>query len=328
MPANQDNQELPDTTGQQIARQKEQELEEQRLQTDILGELLNHVEKGDHYIPWEKVTLPSKGVYYGGALPGGVLEVKPMGVDVDKMLTNQRLIQSGSLLNNIIEACTKMPPDFSVNKMLAGDWNFLLYYLRGITHGNEYEFTSECPHCKTKNIFNFDLNELQSTIKWADEKYPVEPMGVVLPKISQTFGKEVTALVRLVRVSDINKMAKGNSNEVLDPVRSGRARVRNRNRRKQTQIRNEQQDMQQVYDDNMKTQIVGIEIDGQQFKDDRRFQIIDNLHQKDSAAISAFIDEIAPGIDTSIEVTCQNPECAQDLSISLPWSEAFFRPDN
>lgn len=308
--------------------------QENKKQTDLLSELVDHV-SDDNYIPWEIVTLPSRGVYYGDKMPDGRLEVRPMGVDVDKLLTNQRLIESGSLPSRIVETCTRLPDDFSIREMLAGDFNFLLYYLRGITHGNFYEFTSECSYCKTKNVYEFDLSTLSETIQGPNNEYPEEPMEVLLPVLSRSFSKkhgsdiQVFAMVRLIRVDDIMKMARPGNDKIFDPINRGRARVRKKDKKKsKTQVQNAGLDTSKLYQDNMKRQIVGFKIGNEIYKDQRISDIIDQLHQQDAAIIRDFIDNISPNVDTSLEVTCQNEECNKDMTIMLPWSENFFRPNN
>ncbi|MBD3354087.1 MAG: hypothetical protein GF364_21575 [Candidatus Lokiarchaeota archaeon] len=321
---NDNMEELPETEAQKIFNKER----EDQVNSDLLSELVDHVSRGDNYIPWEPVTLPSQGIYYGDKIPYGRIEVKPMGVDVDKLLTNQRLIENGSLPSKIVEVCTRLPDDFSVREMLAGDFNFLLYYLRGITHGNSYEFISECPYCKTKNNYTFDLSNLQETVQVPNENYLEEPMEVHLPKLSESFGKSVNALVRLIRVDDIMKMSRPGNDKIFDPVSKGQARIRKKNNQNKTQVKNAGVDASKLYQDNMKRQIVALIINSEEYKDDRIFQIIDTLHQKDAAVIRDFIEEISPGVDTSLEVTCQNTECAKDTTIMLPWSENFFRSNN
>lgn len=316
---------LPDAV---IKNAEKMEAEEAgNTQLDLLDQLVKHVDQ-DHYIAWEKVQLPSKGVYYDGKIPDGYLEIKPMGVDVDKMLSNRRLAQSGELLNKILEACTRLPSNFSIREMLAGDFNFLMYYLRGITHGNSYEFTTDCPHCGTKNLYNFDLSKLSETIKWADPKHPTEPFDVKLPHISKTFGHEVVALVRMIRVDDIMKMSRPGNDEIFDPVKSGNIKLHKK--KKGTEIKNNVQDLSKIYDDNMKSQIVGFLIDGNEYKGpkDRAKidQFIDKLHQGDAVTIRDFLDEVSPMIDQTLDAVCSNPDCQEETTVTLPFNENFFRP--
>jgi len=292
---------------------------------DLFDQLIGHV-KND-YIPWEKVRLPSKGLYYGGLIPDGWLEVKPMGVDVDKMLTNQRLIANGELLNKVIEACARLPNEFNIRDMLSGDFNFLLYYLRGITHGPDYEFVADCPNCKTKNTFTFDLSNLNSTINWANEDYSEEPFEVELPILTKSFGKSVCALVRMIRVDDIMRMSRPGEDKIFDPVRRGRVSVRQKN--KKTIIRNDGQNLEKIYENNMKSQIVAISIDGQLYDDRVKLDtIIDSMHQRDTARIREFLDDVSPSIDTTLDVVCVNDDCKNEFNVNLPFNENFFRPNN
>lgn len=323
------NQELPDPV---IRNAEAAEAAKKEKDTgSALDKLLGHIQK-DEYIPWEKVQLPSKGLYYDGKIPDGWLRVKPMGVAVDKMLTNQRLIANGEILNKVLESCTELPDDFNIREMLSGDFNFLLYYLRGITHGPEYEFAADCPNCKSKNMFNFDLGELSSTVTWANEDYSEEPFEVELPMLTKTFGSSVKALVRMIRVDDVMKMASGGNDKIYDPVKRGRVSVRKKKEKNKTIIKNQGQDLERIYEDNMKSQIVGLVVDGQTFmigKDSAKIHnIIGSMHQRDAATIRQFLESVSPGIDTALDVVCENSECQQEFSVNLPFNENFFRPNS
>jgi hypothetical protein len=285
-------------------------------ESDALDNILS--QEDDYFMPWEDVVLPSKGVYYDNLMPDGIIKVKPMGIDVDKMMANQRIVASGELLNKIIEACVKLPDGMTVNDLLAGDQYFLLYYLRGITHGNDYEFVSDCPSCGTKSTYDYNLSDLSKTIKGPNPDYPVEPMEVELPYISEKTKSSVSAMVRLLRVKDMRDMVRGNV--VIDPIKKGKARSRGQSNGISKQSADD------IYTKNITTAVIGFKVDGKVFSDDRKDKLIEKLHQKDTVTIREFIDSITPGIDTSVDVTCQNNECNRDYSISLPFGENFFRP--
>lgn len=304
--------ELPEVVKENAAKFAQ----ENRPKQDALDELLS--KSDEYFMPWEVVELPSKGAYYEN-MPGGKIKVRPMGIDVDKMMANQRIVQSGELLNKIIEACVQLPDGMTVMDLLAGDQFFLLYYLRGITHGPDYEFVTDCPVCGTKSTYDYNLADLSKTIKGPNNDYLAEPMSVELPFISSKLGKKVEALVRLLRVRDISAMSKGNV-AVVDPLKKGVARSRGQNQPKASK-----QDADELYTKNISMTIVGFKVDGVEYKDSRKMQLIDKLHQRDSATIREFIDSVTPGIDTSVDVTCQNDECKKEYSISLPFGEGFFR---
>ena len=307
------NDELPDQVIENAAKMAKGE--QTQPKTDLFDELLG--KSDDYFMPWETVELPSKGQYYDN-MPNGTVRIRPMGIDVDKMMANQRIAQSGELLNKIIEACIQLPEGMSVQDLISGDQFFLLYYLRGITHGPEYEFVTDCPHCGTKSTYDYNLSDLSKTIKGPHPDYPVEPMSVELPFISGKLNKKIEAIVRLIRVKDISAMAKG-STVVIDPIKRGKARSRGQSNKII------KQDSEDLYTKNITMSIVGFRVDGIEFRDDRKLQLMDRLHQRDSSTIRAFVDSITPGIDTTVEVTCQNDECKKDYSISLPFGENFFR---
>ncbi len=133
-------------------------------------------------------------------------------------------------------------------------------------------------------------------------KYPDEPMPVLLPALTKTSGKEVMALIKLVRVRDIVAMSSTSFAVVWDPINKGRARAKGD-----------------------KKEIDGFSIDGVDFKDARKNELVNKLHQADAAAIRDFIEKVSPGIDTTLEVTCQNSDCGKEYAVQLPFGENFFR---
>jgi hypothetical protein len=303
---------LPDQVKENIANaSKSQDVDE-------FDKLLKNADS--YFLAWESVQLPSKGLFYDN-MPDGMIKIKPMGVDVDLMMANQRIVQSGELLNKIIEACVQLPSGMTVGDMLSGDQHFLLYYLRGITHGINYEFIVECPACGHKNTYEYNLSNLAKTIKGPNPDYITEPMCVKLPvlteKMGHVVGGDIEAMVRLVRVKDLTLM---NSNKGIDM--NDRMIARNKNDRQRAKIDNPSE----IYLNNMNLQIVGFRINGKDFTDHRKSMLISKLQQQDSATIKQFIDDISPGIDTTIEVTCQDTKCNNEYSISLPFGEKFFRP--
>ena len=315
-----DMQDLPDEVVQNIERAKAEEAPVQPDMDDF-DKLLKKADE-DYFLAWETVELPSKGVYYDGKIPGGKLKVRPMSIDVDKMMANQRIAQSGELLNKIVDACVEMPDGMTIYDFLAGDQFFLLYYLRGITHGSDYEFALECPHCGVTSTYEYDLTELSSTVKGPNPDCLEEPMAVQLPVLSEKMNQEIEALVRLVRVRDISAMNKSKDDDVFDPIRMGRARNKGNKQTKKSKSTN----ASDTYTSSMNMQIVGFRVNGTDFTDSRKNALISKLHQRDTATIRDFIDEVSPGIDTTIEVTCQNEDCGKDSSVPLPFSENFFRP--
>lgn len=270
------------------------------------NELLSSLLAVNDLRTWEDVMLPSMGAYYGGAIPNGVVQVKPMGMTEDKIFATQRLVASGQYMTQILQNCVKFPGDFDSDNLLAGDQVFLLYVLRGITHGNMYEFMLQCPNCDTASLQNFDLNEIAKTIKYADPSIGDEPFKVVLPYLSDSLGKEVWVRVRFARYADILTMQ--NRQRIRKKVSTGVKRS--------TEV---------VLDDSALDSMSMLVVS---FMDDTKDaimikQLLNRLHATDSSTIRTFLNDYSPAMDTTINGKCA--ECGSAFTTQLPITESFFR---
>lgn len=270
----------------------------------------------DQVFPWEEVVLPSEGYYYDNAMPGGRVQVRPMGIFADKILATQRLAQSGQSLDWLFRKCTKFPvQDWNPLNLLAGDRIFLLYYLRGITHGNMYEFIVRCTNeeCGQSHTSEYDLNQLQKTIIKPKYDLGTEPFRVVLPHMSKISKTEFWVKVRLLRGYDMQSMLTGK--KIFKKIQSTGRNV------DKNLIANSDVDTDQTLEDNLNMLIV----DAMGSKDKIKIKnLVSKLHSSDTAAIREFIKDASPGIDTTIMVTC--PSCNQEMRMELPITESFFRP--
>lgn len=273
---------------------------------DLLDKVLSMSQ--DELHPWEDVILPSQGLYYDGAVPGGKVQVRPMTLQEDKILATQRLAQSGKSLDIIFKKCLKFPtPDFDPINLLAGDRVFLLYYLRGITHGNEYEFIVRCPNeeCGQATTDIYDFNNLASTIKRPNPDL-TEPFKVVLPFLSKKVGQEFWVKVRLLRGYDMQAMM--NQKKVVRKLQGGRPIVSS-----------------ESVDDTLEENLNMLIVEAMGHKDKTKIeQLVGRLHASDTATIREFIRENTPGIDTSITIKCS--ACGNEVQMELPITESFFRP--
>lgn len=269
--------------------------------------------KEDTFIPWEEVTLPSQGYYYGGNLPGGVVKVRAMGIHAEKILSTARLAQTGQSIDYLFNHCVQLTEGFDQGELLVGDRVFLLYVLRGITHGNIYEFALKCPSCEHTSTHVYDLNELAATVKGPNYELGPEPFKVPLPYLSQAAKKNLWVKVRLLRGKDIAAM----TNRVKFNKRVAKA----------SGPRNVQVAIDQAVTENLALAVDGFGGDGLvgEVRDSARIKaFVDTLHSKDSSTIREFLKHNSPGIDTTVVVQC--PECDQEIRTELPITEGFFRP--
>ncbi len=278
-------------------------------------------------MPWEETALPSKGIYYGWS--SGQIKVRPWNASVDRALANQRLVQSGQAVNLMLKNCCKFPDGFKAKDLLVGDQVFLLYYLRGITHGNMYEFATTCPNqsCKTVNTNTADLSQLSSTIIHADEGLGKEPFKVVLPYLSSKLGREFWVSIRFMRVHDTQTIAR---NRVIDErMKGGTVRF---SKSKDGNDRNwslddDEDEKIPLFDPDdilMKNlEVVITDIMGQRDPFKVR-QFVAKMHSTDLAVVREWLAAHSPGIQTQIDITC--PNCRTDYKVMLPITEGFFRP--
>jgi len=279
--------------------------------------------KEDDFFPWEEIILPSKGLYYDGQVPGGVVEVKPMGLYADKVLATQRLVRSGEALEHIFKKYVKIPNGFKHIDLLDDDRSFLLYYLRGITHGNEYEFLLTCPQCERTSEHEYNFNELWENATPPNEALGVEPFSVVLPELSDRLGEDFIVKVRFLRGHDTMEMlgAVKPSNGLPGQARS-RKKKDWRSNSKEDVVR----DFGESLDDTLERNINKIIVEaGGETSRSKIKQLVDMLHSQDVNAIINFLKTNSPGIDTVVETDC--PRCSTSIITPLPITASFFRPE-
>jgi hypothetical protein len=269
-------------------------------------------------IPWEECALPSQGLYYGW--PDGIIQVRPMGQKAEKILATQRLAASGQSIDYLFRECAKFPNDFDAADLLLGDRVFLLYFLRGITHGNLYEFAVTCPdqECQQVHTHTYDLNQLAGTIRGAKKELGQEPFKVVLPYLTKSVGRDIWVELRFLRAYDANEMiARRKVRKKI--VRPGTARnVGPVDARKQQQ---QQVVLDSALDDNLEKVIASVLGDTDRFK---IRQFVQQLHAQDTATIREWLRDNTPGIDNTIKIDC--PDCGGEFTVELPITESFFRP--
>jgi len=258
---------------------------------------------------WEEVTLPSRGMYYGGnpwskvGLPGGVIEVRPWTINEEKILNTTRFVKSHKALDMIFEKTTRFPDDFKADDLLIGDRAFLLFYFRGISYGNIYEFSVKCTNedCAITSSHEYDLNNMVGTIVPANESIGNEPFDVLLPDASRRAGGDIKVQVRFSRQFDVKSMLRTqNQKKVVGMRDSGLA-----------DDSLAQELMQNIVSVNGKSDQVVI----------RKF--VNYMSALDASVIREFLKKHTPRIGTEIEVTC--PHCDNEMRLELPITENFFR---
>jgi len=203
--------------------------------------------------------------------------------------------------------------------LLVGDSTFLLFYLRGITFGNMYEFIVKCtnPECGHSMTKVFDLNTLAATITGPLEHQDNEPFEIVLPYLSESVGKPFTVKVRFIRRYDLKEitMSRKVQGKLVNPANVQPSSLPKKFRKVQTV-----QTINDLVEKNLN--LVIVEAMGDKDKSKIK-QLVSKFHSSDSSAIRDFLDKKSPGIDTTVSVICD--ECDQEIKVPLPLTESFFR---
>jgi hypothetical protein len=244
-----------------------------------------------------------------------------MGLVTDKILATSRLAQSGQSIDYIFKHCVKLQDStFDPLDLIVGDRMFLLFYLRGITHGNNYEFSITCTNdaCKRQSSHDFDLNKLAATIK--APKYNREPIKITLPLMSRKVGKDIWVEMRLMRGRDMQVMTR--NQRIKDSMISNQARSFTEVEDKTHQMHESAEiRLDSTIEDHLNMLIVSVNgvVDRMVIN-----QFVKKMHAMDTATIRETLRDSQPGVDTRIIIQC--PECKTDIQLDLPITESFFRP--
>ncbi len=174
------------------------------------------------------------------------------------------------------------------------------------------------PECESVTTHSYDLNELASTIVWAQESLGEEPFKIVLPYLSEATKREVWVGVRFLRAVDANNILAKRKTKRRMTARPGGVRTNNRY---QEQRRTEPQQLDDSLTENLERLIVSV-MGVQDPFTIRSF--VSKLHAKDTATIREWLRDNTPGIDNTVTVTC--PDCSNEFTVELPITESFFRP--
>lgn len=268
--------------------------------------------------PYQKCKLPSLGLYYNwNGLDS--CEVRAMNKQVEMMLTKPGAAQDGSAVDKMLEYCCKFPDGMSPLDLLVGDRNYLMYVIRGVTHGNMYKFTATCPdaECGQSGVYEFDLNELTKSITYADPAIK-EPCKVVLPHFSEVMGTEVWVGLRFLRGSDLyNSLHDYKMRKAM--ITGGVGGVRVRTNKANTAPK---ENMYSKLAEDMTLELIA-SVMGETDREKIRL-FMEKANSSDLEVIRAWLDKYMPSVDMTVTVTCN--QCGKDFNIELPMSDYFFRP--
>jgi|TARA_R110001592_G_scaffold115353_2_gene315753 hypothetical protein len=119
------------------------------------------MEQTSYKFPSEIVTLPSKGLIYpeDSPLKKGEVEMKYMTAREEDILTNQNLIQNGTVIDKLLQALILTPINY--DDLLVGDKNAILVASRILGYGKDYKFKFTHPNTGKETVAEVDLTQIE-----------------------------------------------------------------------------------------------------------------------------------------------------------------------
>ena len=240
----------------------------------------------------QEVTLPSRGIFYNGEVPDGVVTIEPMGTREEKLFASGK---SGDLvLDKIFDQCIGIP--IPHRKLVLGDRLYLLLRLRTVSYGDEYSFPFRCSECEKKSYASIHLSciQVKSPKEGADPTFSVE-----LPILGNTLE------LRLLTGED-NDKAKRYVQQLTRATKKGEADVGG---------------LEYVY--RAARRIVSI--DGEPCGIKEAMELVEKLKGMDSIAVRDAIDENEVGPILEVEPECNHCRYVNG-PLTIPMDREFFRP--
>lgn len=240
----------------------------------------------------ENLYLPSHGLVYEE-------EVNPE-VELSSMKTKHEMLrlsateENQKLMAQIIDDCLVSDLGISSYDLCLGDFQYLLYKLRVVTFGPEYELQCRCPYCGFENTVTLNIDELPVS------EYD-DSLADLLEFNLPVSGNHIKLTMQTPRM--------------LDRIN---ARVRDHNKRR----KNNNENATVLY-----TIMASIEqIDDEDVDPISLEQWIRDLPMADSNAILYRIDQVNNSMGIELDSTAYCSVCGSSFIAPFRVNQSFFRP--
>jgi len=255
------------------------------------------VSQPDFEPPAEEAPLPSHGYLYKDVttdklILSGRIMIRPMTMVEEKILATSRLIKTGQALDMMFRNCIKS--DIDPKDLLSSDRIFLMFWLRALSYGAEYEFTLHCPNPTCTKKFKYRVDIKQQPIKEIAKDF-TEPVELKLPKSGATI---------------FYKLPRGRTEEQARALRD-KAAV------KFSEVDNAATDRLQLLIDRIITP------EGEELNPNLWDKFLNSLLAYDSAIIREDMNGKDAGIEPVKDIQC--PYCDEMFDEEIPITAEFFR---
>lgn len=244
-------------------------------------------------VPIQEVfTLPSNGRLYAGLNIPSEIRLRAMSTLDEKirLASNNPFKTTPALIKNCI-----IGADFDTEDLKLFDLYFLMFKLREITYGSDYNINMTCRHCGSTNKISVDLSSLDVT---SLDETDVEPFTIKLPKS----GDQIAC--KYLSCKDLNRL----QNEV-DRIRLKDPSV-------------DEADIQFI--PSLCSRVVSI--NGEEWPAPKLTKYMQELHAMDYNYFNKKYLSITnkPGINLNYVETCE--KCAKPMIFEVPILGEFFSP--
>ena len=108
-----------------------------------------------------EVELPSGGYLYQESddedIKKGIVRLRPMSLADEEIIANQSYVKNGTVFVHLLNSC--MLNNFDARNFIPYDVFYLIYTLRQITYGEDYDFEVTCPECEKKFDFKMKISD-------------------------------------------------------------------------------------------------------------------------------------------------------------------------
>jgi len=241
----------------------------------------------------EEICLPSKGLIYEE-------EVNP-NIELSSMKTKHEMLRlsatedSQKVMSKIVDDCIVSDMGISSYDLCLGDFQYLLYKLRVVTFGPDYEMQAKCPYCNFENTLKLNIDELEVN-EYDDSLLDLLEMDLPIS------GNHIKLTMQTPRM--------------IDRINS---RIREHNKRRKTTNEN----LTVLY-----TIMASLEeIDGEPVEVSTLENWIRELPLADSNAILYRIDEINSSIGVEIDSVATCGVCGSSFIAPFRVNDSYFRPN-
>lgn len=128
-------------------------------------------------------ALPSGGRFYQDSededLRNGFIKLYPLSLADEEIITNKTYLKNGTMFRILFDTC--MASNYDAKKLLQFDSLYIMYVLRQISYGDDYNFSVKCDECDEE----FDWSMNISDIDWAELPEDAEDERVILLPVSK-----------------------------------------------------------------------------------------------------------------------------------------------